>query len=82
VRSTHKSAFKGLFSNKLLWGAILIVFALMLTVLEVPVLHGIFKITRLTGEQWMWVAGLSLAPLFIMELVKSIGRLIFKDKFQ
>ncbi|GHU87476.1 ATPase [Bacteroidia bacterium] len=80
VRSTYKSAFKGLFSNKLLWGAILIVVALMLTALEVPALHSIFKITRLTGEQWIWVTGLSLAPLFIMEPVKSIGRLIIKKQ--
>ncbi len=80
VRSTYDSAFKGFFSNKLLLGAILLVVGLMLTVLEVPALHGIFKITKLTGEQWMWVTGLSFAPLLIMETVKGIGRLINKNK--
>ncbi len=80
VRSNYNSAFKGFFSNKLLLGAIFLVVVLMLIVLEVPALHSIFKITKLTGEQWMWVTGLSFAPILIMETVKGIGRLIKKNK--
>ncbi|MDR1370455.1 MAG: cation-translocating P-type ATPase [Dysgonamonadaceae bacterium] len=80
VRSTYHSAFKGFFSNKLLLGAIFPVVALMLIVLEVPALHGLFKITGLTGEQWMWVTGLSFAPLLIMETVKGLERLLNKNK--
>ena len=80
VRSTYKSAFNGFFSNKLLLGAIVTVAGLMFIVLEIPALHGIFKITKLTGEQWMWVAGLSFAPLLIMEIIKGIGRFVNKNK--
>jgi Ca2+-transporting ATPase len=52
----------------------------MLIVLEVPALHGLFKITGLTGEQWIWVVVLSVAPLLIMEIVKGFERLINKNK--
>ncbi len=80
VRSRYNSAFKGLFSNKLLWGAILIVVAMMLIVLEVPALHKLFKITELSQLQWMWVTGLALAPLLIMEPIKAIERMMRKNK--
>lgn len=75
VRSSHESAFKGLFSNKLLLGAIAIVLFLMLIVLEVPALHEIFHLTKLNGTQWAWVAGLSIAPLPIVEVVKALWRM-------
>ncbi len=78
VRSTYRSAFSNLFSNKHLLGAILLVCALMLTVLEVPALHNVFHLTTLTGEQWCWVAALSLLPLPIMEIAKGIKRLLTK----
>ncbi len=80
VRSNRHSAFRNLFSNKLLWGAILLVTLLMLIVLEVPALHEIFKISKLTQAQWIWVIGLSLAPLPIIEFVKWISRLTGKNK--
>lgn len=78
VRSSRHSAFRGIFSNKYLIGAILLVVALMLVVLEIPFLHDLFRLTTLTMEQWYWVIGLSLAPLPIVELVKGVLRLIKK----
>lgn len=76
VRSTYYSAFRGMFSNKLLLGALAIVIGLMLIVLEIPALHDIFHLASLSQEQWLWVLGLSFAPLLIVEVVKGIARLI------
>ena len=76
VRSSYHSAFHNFFSNKHLLGAIAIVFGLMLIVLEVPALHDVFHLTTLNQAQWLWVIGLSLAPLPIVEIVKGIFRLV------
>ena len=72
VRSGNSSAFKGLFSNKYLVGAIAVVFVLMAIVLFVPGLQNIFHIALLTKSQWLWVALLSLASLPITEVVKLV----------
>ena len=78
VRSDRFTAFKGMFSNTYLLGALAIVLMLMFTVLEIPALHGIFHLTELTSQQWLWVAGLSLAPLPIVEAVKAVSRVFTK----
>lgn len=74
VRSPLRSAFRSLFSNRWLLSALLVVLGLMLVVLEVPQLHTVFHLTPLTSAQWLWVAGLSLAPLPILEAVKAVLR--------
>lgn len=79
VRSIH-SAFYNMFSNKYLLGAILFVNILMLSLLLIPGLHGIFHLTILSGQQWIWVIILALAPLPIMEFVKWVERLVKKNK--
>lgn len=76
VRSNYHSAFRNIFSNKYLLGAIAIVAGLMFIVLEIPALHDIFHIANLTKVQWLWVIGLAFAPLFIVELVKGFIRLL------
>ena len=80
VRSLKFSAFRGMFSNKYLLGAIVCVAVLMLIVLEVPALHNIFHLATLNSTQWLWVVGLSLAPLPILEFVKMIIRRMNKNK--
>ncbi len=80
VRSTYHSAFRNLFSNKHLLGAIAIVAGLMLIVLEVPALHDIFHLAPLTANQWYWAIGLSLAPLPIIEIAKGLMRMTSKRK--
>lgn len=74
VRSTHYSAFREMFKNKLLLGAIALVILLMLSLLLIPALHDIFKLTTLERSHWFWIIGLSLAPLAIMESIKTIKR--------
>jgi Ca2+-transporting ATPase len=76
VRSEHKSVFgPRFFTNRYLWGAMGISLFLQLIVLLVGGLHGIFAVTFLTAQQWMVVAGASLAPLVIVEIVKLFMRL-------
>ena len=79
VRSDNFSAFRGMFGNGYLLGALAIVLLLMLVVLEVPALHDIFHLAELTSQQWLWVVTLSLAPLPIVEAVKAVSR-IFSGK--
>ena len=78
VRSASHTAFRNMFSNKYLLGAVAIVLLIMIALLEIPAFHNLFHLTTLTGAQWMWVAVLSIAPLPIVELVKGIIRLIKK----
>ena len=74
IRSGNRNAFSILFSNGLLWGAILLVVALMLGVMLIPALQSIFHVTSLTGEQWLWVGGLSLSAFVVSETVKLFVR--------
>ncbi len=74
VRSVRHSAFRNMFKNGYLLGAIAIVAILMLSVLEIPALHDIFHLALLNPIQWIWVVCLSVAPLVIVELLKCIRR--------
>lgn len=80
VRSARHSAFRNMFSNRTLIGALLIVAAMMIAVIEIPQLHEVFHLAPLSSAQWLWVAGLSLAPLPIVEIVKGFMRLRHKRR--
>lgn len=67
---THK-----LFANKYLWMAIIFVIVLMMGVMLTPAMQSIFRVVPLGNEQWWWIAGLSVAPLFIFETVKMFMRI-------
>ena len=61
----------GLFANpKLVLAAVACVF-LQAAVIAVPPLAAVFKTAVLTGRQWLVVAALSLAPLFVVEAEKA-----------
>ena len=74
VRSSRRSAFRGMFSNRVLLGALAIVMALMLVVIEVPYLHDFFHLAPIDGVHWFWIILLSLAPLPIVEFAKFLHR--------
>ncbi len=78
VRSEKRSAFRGMFTNKYLWGAIMLSAGIVLAILEIPVLHSFFQVSTLTGIQWLIVIGLSSTPLPLVELTKLIRRFIKK----
>lgn len=80
IRTNTRSAFKVMFNNKILLGALVIVAAMMLVVMEVPALFGIFRVVGLNGIEWLWVAVLSLAPLVVTEIIKAFVRLLTVKK--
>lgn len=75
IRSGAEFAFRTLFSNSLLWGAILFVGLLMGVVLFVPSLQNIFHIVELNTTEWLWVAALSFAPFVVSEIAKLVAKL-------
>ncbi|MCH3975712.1 MAG: cation-translocating P-type ATPase [Bifidobacterium tibiigranuli] len=74
-RSHLQSAFKGLFANKWLWGAIAISALLQLVVIYVPFLNAAFGTTPLAPLDWLECIGLALFVLVASELRKVILRL-------
>lgn len=75
---SEESIFKtGLFENKYLVGAFLLGTLLQVIVVIIPQVAEIFKLTTLTGIQWVYTFGISILPLVIMELQKKVNELKF-----
>jgi Ca2+-transporting ATPase len=74
TRSNTESAFRGMFTNKWLWGALAVVSAMMWVVLEVPALKPVFHVSNLAAAEWTWVLVLSVAPLVLTEIAKLFAR--------
>ena len=62
----------GLMGNKWMWYAFFASLSLQLAVMLIDPIQNIFSLTYLTGEQWLWVIGLSLVPSIIQEISKEI----------
>ena len=58
------------FSNRWLWMTIVFVMTVTLTVMLVPGMQSLFKLTDLTSGQWWTVIGLSFGVLVLSELFK------------
>ncbi|MDO4289521.1 MAG: HAD-IC family P-type ATPase, partial [Eubacterium sp.] len=81
VRSEEKSVFgKQFFTNRYLWGAILISMVLQLSVILIPAAHSIFSVTFLDLQEWLIIIAASLAPLLIVEITKLIGRVLHRTE--
>jgi len=75
IRSEKESLFKiGLFSNKYLFGAVVLTFAMQMATIYVPVLNPIFKTEPLTLIELMFTLVLSLVVFFAVETEKLIKR--------
>lgn len=72
IRSNDCLHRVGLFSNPWMWKAFFVSLALQLAVLLIEPLQDIFSLTHLNCEQWLYVIGLSLLPLIILEIKKFI----------
>lgn len=73
VRSNRKSIFNlGFFGNKYLTGAIILSATLQVSVIILPFLNGIFRVTPLNTEQWLIVIGASLSIIPVVELAKLV----------
>lgn len=73
MRSERSVFSVGLFGNKYLVGSLILGSILQISVISVPKLAAIFKVTPLSAEQWLFTAFFSLLPLAIVELQKRFN---------
>lgn len=75
---TDDSIFKiGIFDNKYLIGAFILGAVLQIAVVSIAPIASIFSCVPLNGTQWLWVLGISICPIIIMEIQKKINELKF-----
>ena len=70
ARSDEQSAFIGMFSNKWLWGAIVLSLMLQIAVVYVPVLQQAFSTASLSAADWLRCAAVGSSVLWLRELSK------------
>ena len=75
ARSRTKSAFTArLFTNRWLWGAVVICILLQVAAVTVPLLRSVLRTVPLGAADWGLIAGCSLVPVVVVEVVKLIQR--------
>lgn len=79
--NTRSSFATSLFSNMLLFWAILVSGFLLLVILLVPAFRDIFKLAEMDTMHWLYVLGLSLIPIIVVEFVKAIKLNHSKDEY-
>jgi Ca2+-transporting ATPase len=63
-----------LFSNRWLWGAVVLALLLQAAVIYVPFLQHAFSTTPLSAADWLLCAAVGSSVLWLRELTKLIGR--------
>ena len=74
ARSDEQSAFKGTFSNKWLWGSVLLSLLLQAAVIYIPFLQQAFSTVSLTFGDWLRCAAVASSVLWLRELSKALMR--------
>jgi Ca2+-transporting ATPase len=74
ARSDADSAFRGLFGNAWLWGAVLLSIALQFAVLGLGPLQRAFSTEPLGPGDWLWCVGVASSVLWVRELEKFVYR--------
>jgi P-type Ca2+ transporter type 2C len=74
ARSDERSAFRGLFKNHWLWGAILLSLALHVAVIYIPFLQEAFSTVSLSLGDWLCCAAVASSVLWLRELSKVVIR--------
>ncbi len=75
---SEESIFKaGILENKYLIGAFLLGTILQVGIVFIPSLAEIFKLTQLNNIQWLITLGISIAPIFIIEIQKKFNEIKF-----
>ena len=74
ARSDRTSAFRQLFTNRLLWGAIALSVVLQVAVVQLPILNDAFGTTPLAPADWLLCAGLASVVLWADEAKKLLER--------
>jgi Ca2+-transporting ATPase len=74
ARSDERSAFRGLFTNRWLWLAIILSVALQAVVVYVPLLQRAFSTVGLSLSDWLSCAAVASSVLWLREISKAITR--------
>ena len=74
ARSDRESAFRGLFRNRWLWGAVVLSVALQFGVLYTPFLQQAFSTVGLTAADWLQCAVVASSVLWLREAEKFVYR--------
>jgi Ca2+-transporting ATPase len=74
ARSDERSALVGLFSNKWLWGAVLLSLLLQVAVIYIPFLQQAFSTVPLGAGDWLFCVSVASLVLWLRELSKAITR--------
>jgi len=74
ARSDEQSAFRGMFTNRWLWGAIAVSLILQAAVVYSPFLQLAFSTEPLTPSDWMRCAIVASTALWLRELEKLLRR--------
>ena len=74
ARSDERSALRGIFSNKWVWGALLLSIALQAAVIYVPFLQSAFSTVALNLGDWLRCVVVASSVLWLRELSKIIAR--------
>lgn len=82
LHSIRKSSFRtNIFKNKALIGGILISAGMMLVILLFPPFMKAFKLVEMDSIHWLYVLGLSIIPIVVVELFKLFNINSFKDEY-
>lgn len=74
ARSDERSALVGLFSNRWLWGAVLLSLSLQIAVVYVPFLQRAFSTVSLSAGDWLSCATVGSSVLWLREVAKLVVR--------
>lgn len=85
IKSEQSILKTDLFNNKYLIGAFILGAVLQISVVLIPGIANIFKLVPLNNTQWLYTIGISILPVFIMELQKKFnefkfGKIIYGTK--
>ena len=85
VRNLHSnrlSSFRtSIFKNKALMAGIFVSAAMMLVILIYPPFMRAFKLVEMDTAHWLYVLGLSITPVIVVELFKLFKINSFKDEY-
>ena len=80
IRSERASAFRGLFTNKVLIATVAAGVVVNVLLCVVPWLSSAFSLTALTPVQWAIVAGLSLSVVLVGEIYKLVLKICSRKR--
>lgn len=77
IKSEGSVFNRSIFNNKYLIGAFVMGAILQISVVTIPAVADIFKVTALNTEQWVYTILISLAPIPIIELQKKFNEIVY-----